>query len=283
MRRIAIMLCLGTLLALACQPSFALLFTASDAAGYAATAEFTTYMVGLTNYLQLDLANLTDNTKFAANLQQAVLGSFVWNYSGTAAFTKDAAVALPAGAENGIYHQVQTDATHWGWAPGSWNATDATDPKGSPWAKADIGDDWTYVENASGAGSRFVGAMGYGNVALGDNLAKFHRKAGVSGVWTENPIDGVDFALLSAKPTDTYGNKTDNWPGGGQNFVLAPARLTWTYTGTFRLDEITDGGFQFGTAPDVTIHGNPVPEPASCALLALAVGGVGAMLKRRRK
>jgi hypothetical protein len=282
MRRIAILLCLGTLLALACQPSFALMFTVSDPAGYAATAEFTTYMVGPTNYLQLDLTNLTDNTKFT-NLMNTVLGSFLWDYSGSAAFSKDAAVALPPGTENGTYHQVEVVAgTTWGWAPGTWSATNAT-PKGSPWPKADIGDDWTYVENESGPGSRFVGAMGYGNGTLGADTAKFHRKVDDPGVWTENSIDGVDFALLSASPTDTYGNESDAWVKQGYNFVLAPARFTWTYTGAFSLDEIRNAAFQFGTLPDVTIHGNPVPEPASCALLALAVGGVGAMLKRRKR
>jgi len=98
--------------------------------------------------------------------------------------------------------------------------------------------------------------------------ANWHWVTGEAWAWT-------NWRLTPFREPNDGGDYVEN---NGENTLM----IGWPDT------DGTEWNDAYGRAADVRRYlvefeaPSPVPEPASCALLALAVGGIGAIVKRRR-
>jgi hypothetical protein len=165
------------------------------------------------------------------------------------------------------------------WTGSAW--TVFPPPPDSPFtALTDIGAEWGYSSDGDfdadlpGAMNAGVSALGYG--FLDSPAYKFDPPGNLSGPWeyggkTPYPIDGPDYALLSSTGT--------GWSGNEGPYIVNTALFCWTDPGIDLSEDVGEAWFQFGTNFNYT----PIPEPASVALLAVAMGGVVAGIRRRTK
>jgi len=85
----------------------------------------------------------------------------------------------------------------------------------------------------------------------------------------------------------TYPNVNASIYNGQFNpFTIGPATFTLNFAGVTASTIPTAANFSFGTGPDVTVPGvitNPIPEPSTgfLVLSALAIGGVGGLMRNR--
>lgn len=147
-------------------------------------------------------------------------------------------------------------------------------------ALTDIGAEWGYSSGGDfdadgpGATNAAVSALGYG--VLDSPKYKFDPSGNLSGPWpyggkTPYPIDGPDWALLSSTGT--------GWSGNEGPYVVDTALFCWADPGIDLAGDVGEVWFQFGTDLNYT----PIPEPTSMALLAVAMGGVVAGIRRRTR
>ncbi len=108
-------------------------------------------------------------------------------------------------------------------------------------------------------------------------------------------INGLNYGIVPAADVWSTGNGGINGRpliGAGSERAVTPPAVAFTLGGWNPDWRVSQVWFQWGTALDepgspgtVVTEGEPtpsVPEPASCALLACAIGGIGAMLRKRR-
>jgi hypothetical protein len=110
--------------------------------------------------------------------------------------------------------------------------------------------------------------------------------------WIEYGVDGLDWGTTpQPAPDPAFSSVSASATTGAWSTVALPA--IWFNGGgliTMRLQMATPNGMasfwsheKNCSGPKLDLDGKPVPEPASCALLALAAGGVAATLRKRRK
>ncbi len=107
----------------------------------------------------------------------------------------------------------------------------------------------------------------------GNNTTWYHNDplAVANGSWgpgTTIRCDQASFTKLSGSSTNLEGALTSQ-NSGEWGFII----IGGSPSGSLRMDDLNANS----QGP------SSVPEPASCALLALAVGGIGAMVRRRRR
>jgi len=122
----------------------------------------------------------------------------------------------------------------------------------------------------------------------GNNLAfTFPEPVTFNGAWFAPPPSDVAGATR-VRFWDDQGNRSP-WlaVGGPPQYLRADFEGSTTIgierEGVYSSDPTLGHGLWY-TMDDITYNeSSPVPEPASCALLALAAGGIGAMVKKRRR
>jgi hypothetical protein len=133
----------------------------------------------------------------------------------------------------------------------------------------DISPEWAYRSglnyNGTDAG---ISAVGYGLFEPSNRFSNGNVSGSV-------PLDGADWSIISTDPTSPQGqgNLNDPLVANSVTFVFDPNRL-------FELSDIGLVGFQYGT--DLEGGWKPVPEPATMGMLALGLGGLGALARRRK-
>ena len=111
--------------------------------------------------------------------------------------------------------------------------------------------------------------------AVGYDLFSRHDRFGWGNLTGPRAVDGADWSIISMDPTTPQGqgNLNDPLVANSVTFVFDPNRL-------FELSGIGNVGFQYGT--DLDGGWKPVPEPATMGMLALGLGGLGALARRRK-
>jgi hypothetical protein len=138
-----------------------------------------------------------------------------------------------------------------------------------PSLPANIGGEWSYKTGFDYNGTNVgVSAVGYG---LGSD-SLFPGGTNLSG---PTHVDGQDWSIISMDPPSGLPPGQFKGPlvANSATFVFDPSRQ-------FAFSEITNLGFQYGTSLDEPWK--PIPEPTTIVMVALGLGCLGGLAKRRR-
>jgi len=115
-----------------------------------------------------------------------------------------------------------------------------------------------------------MSAVGYG---LFSKHNRFDRSGNLTG---SDAPGGADWSIISRDPTHPQAGQLDD------ALVVDSATFTFAVNKTFSLSEVSQVGFQCGTALGSNYYNGKAPEPATLALMALGMGGLVTGIRRRR-
>jgi len=135
--------------------------------------------------------------------------------------------------------------------------------------------------------SRFAGET-QANAVWWDSSGEIHDIGRLGGNVSEARDINDARQVVGYSETST-GDHAFVWEGGvlyDLNDLLLPSSQSWTLQSALGINDrglIVGYGLNAAGETHAFLATPNVPEPASCVLLALAAGGIGAMLRRRRK
>lgn len=227
--------------------SHAATFTLNQTSGgytYKAQADFT--YVG--SILTVVLTNTQTSNAVAAANGQALTGLF-WNLNvPVGAATASAGSSTFGNGNGGSYTPTNTPGQHWAYKAGA---------------------------------PSFGGGTNFGVGAAGFNHFGNHNAFEPGG--SKPVLNGVDWGLLGG-----------NWNIGGNQkpFIISSMTFTFDVGSSFNLNSITNVWFQYGSGFNefrgggLTSGGgnsNPVPEPASLAMIGFVSAGVAAARRKKAR
>ncbi len=154
--------------------------------------------------------------------------------------------------------------------PVSATLTTGSDVYNYPSIPTNIGGEWAYKTGFDYEGTDVgITAVGYG---LGSDTF-FPGGSNLSG---PTAVDGADWSIISTDPPPGL-------PPGQLNDPLVVNSATFLFSANKRFDfsEIPMLGFQYGTSLDDPWK--PIPEPTTIVMVALGLGCLGGLARRRSR
>ncbi len=174
-------------------------------------------------------------------------------------------------------------------APGSVIIFDTDGNPVSLAAGTSVAGEWAYKTGLGGSspGNTGISSSGLDLFGPGD---RFSTAAADDLEGPANP-DGLQYGLFSANDNPATGNSAVSDDGNNDAFVKNSVVFTFSTTGEFDLDRISNVSFQYGTAlTEPNIPGEPpeevpppVPEPSTLLMGAVAMVGLGVTRFRSKK
>ncbi|MGQ9730174.1 MAG: hypothetical protein ACUVX8_02785 [Candidatus Zipacnadales bacterium] len=273
MRRSVIIACLALALVLVGQAVWAGLitrtyeggdngvkFTFAGLEGYAAEAWFHKVTEGTNSWLVLDLANNIEKVTQQNKLLTAFMANMPWGLPVPTTSEDNVQVPSPDYPYEGLgpwVERVKKEGTEY------WAARSESE------LKADPEKQWAFSQAVSPS-IRPYPTLNFLATGMFNGWTPMTDFDGAPSA-----VDGPPFTLIG-KNVETY----DAWHGRADYYASRSIRLRWTWDPTWNtntFDQINHAFFWYGTdTPSSSEPGNgfyygsspPVPEPASCALLA---------------
>jgi hypothetical protein len=166
-------------------------------------------------------------------------------------------------------------------APGSAIIYDTDGNPVTLTAGTSVAGEWAYK---TGLGGSSPGNTGISSSGLG-LFGPTDRFSTAAAANLEGPADpdGLQYGLFSANDNPATGNSAVSDDGNNDAFIKNSVVFTFSTTGVFDLDRISNVSFQYGTAlTEPNIPGEPpdevpppVPEPSTLLMGAVAMVGLG--------
>lgn len=163
-------------------------------------------------------------------------------------------------------------------APGSVIIYDTDGNPVTLTAGTSVSGEWAYKSGLVGApGNTGISSSGLGLFGPSDRFST----AAADDLESPADPDGLQYGLFSANDNPATGNSAVSDGGNNDAFIKNSVVFTFSTTGTFDLDRISNVSFQYGTAltePNITPPDDippPVPEPSTFLMGGLALAGLG--------